>query len=435
MPLDTLTLSVYLAPMAGIWFVYWLRRQERHRRDAALLHDSCEAGLTEPASLHPAIDPARCLGCATCVTACPEEDVLGLVGGKAALVQPTGCIGHGACKEACPQDAIRLVLGTRRRGVEVPVTSPDFETTVPGLFVAGELGGMGLIRNAITQGTQAVDAIAAAHSGANDPDVVDLIIVGAGPAGIAAALRAKEIGLRAITLEQESLGGTVAHYPRGKIVMTAPVDLPGYGRLSFREASKEQLLEIWLDVVDRMTLDVRAGERVTALRRSSRGFEVESDRGVFTAGAVLLCLGRRGTPRKLGIEGETLTKVVYRLVDPAQYVDQRILVVGGGDSALEAASALIDADARSVTLCYRGAAFSRAKKKNRLRIEALANEGRLDVFLDSSPARILEGTVIIETPGGDKEIANEVVIICAGGILPTAFLKDAGVDTQVLHGE
>ncbi|HEM47362.1 MAG TPA: 4Fe-4S dicluster domain-containing protein, partial [Alphaproteobacteria bacterium] len=398
-----LLMSVYAIPMAGIWLAYVALRTRRHRRAAALLAESREAGLTEPASLHPLIDPARCLGCATCVSACPEEEVLGLVGGKAVLVQPASCIGHGACKEACPQDAIRLVLGTERRGVEVPITTPEFETTVPGLFVAGELGGMGLIRNAIAQGTQAVDAVARRGRRATTKEAFDLVVVGAGPAGIAASLRAREIGLRTATLEQDSLGGTVAHYPRGKIVMTAPVDLPGYGRVALHETSKEKLLDLWLDVIDRTGLRIETSERVTAIRRDGEGFRVETERRSFAAASVLLCLGRRGTPRTLDIPGEEREKVVYRLVAPEQYVGRRMLVVGGGDSALEAAIALAEAGAGSVVLCYRGAAFSRAKKKNRERLASLSDAGRIDVWMESSPVRIEASSVLIETPGGHKE--------------------------------
>jgi thioredoxin reductase/NAD-dependent dihydropyrimidine dehydrogenase PreA subunit len=381
------------------------------------------------------IDPARCLGCATCVSACPEEDVLGLVRGKAVLVQPASCIGHGACKDACPQDAIRLVLGTERRGVEVPITSAEFETTVPGLYVAGELGGMGLIRNAISQGTQAVDAIARNTPRGDGAGTLDLIVVGAGPAGIAASLRAKELGLRVATLEQDTLGGTVAHYPRGKLVMTAPVDLPGYGKVQLRETTKDRLLALWLDVIERTGLTVETSERVTAVRPLDGFFEVTTERATRRAAAVLLCLGRRGTPRTLGIPGEELDKVVYRLVDPEQYAGRRVLVVGGGDSALEAAIGLAEAKAHTVTLSYRSAAFSRAKKKNRDRLDALAQAGAIDVWLESRPTRIHADRVTVDVPGGSKELANDTVIVCAGGILPTAFLKDAGVETQVLHGE
>lgn len=433
---DAIGLAVYLAPMAAIWGIYLWRRHARHRRAAAILAESVEAGLTEPASMHPVIDAALCLGCATCVSACPEHDVLGLVRGKAVLVQPTNCIGHGACKDACPQDAIRLVLGTERNGVEVPITDASFQTTVPGLFVAGELGGMGLIRNAITQGTQAVDAIAKRSVRALDERAYDLVIVGAGPAGIAASLRAKEIGLRSITIDQDTLGGTVAHYPRRKLVMTAPVVLPGYGTVALHETSKEKLLELWLDVIDRTDLEIQTSERVTAVRPAGGGgFEVVTEQRRFAAASVLLCLGRRGTPRKLEIPGEELEKVVYRLIDPDQYKGQHMLVVGGGDSALEAAISLAEAGCPSVTLTYRSAAFARAKKKNRDRLEALEQAGRIDVYLESNPLRITPDRVLIETPMGEKEIVNDGVIVCAGGILPTAFLKAAGIETEVRHGE
>lgn len=435
MTADLTTLLVYLAPMLLIWAVYAWRRRSRHRHAAALLVESIETGLTEPASMHPRIDPALCLGCATCVAACPEQDVLGLVHGKAVLVQPASCIGHGACKDACPQDAIRLVLGTERNGVEVPITNAEFETTVPGLFVAGELGGMGLIRNAITQGAQAVDAIAKRRVRALDARAFDLVIVGAGPAGISASLRAKEIGLRTLTVDQDTLGGTVAHYPRRKLVMTAPVVLPGYGTVALHETSKERLLELWTDVIARTQLEIHASERVTAVRAAGGGFEVVTEQRRFAAASVLLCLGRRGTPRKLDIEGEELEKVVYRLVDPEQYAGQRVLVVGGGDSALEAAIALAEVGCPTVTLTYRSAAFARAKKKNRERLAALEREGRVDVHLESSPVRITPTSVLIETPMGEKEIPNEALIVCAGGILPTAFLKACGIEVEVLHGE
>ena len=174
------------------------------------------ANLREPPTLHPIIDPAKCLGCGACVNACPEGDVLGLVSGKSVLIQGANCIGHGACKSACPFDAIELVFGTAKRGVSIPALTEEFETTVPGVFVAGELGGMGLIKNAITQGVQAVSGVMRFLNSHNDKgEGVDLCIVGAGPAGMAAALEAKSQGLSSIILEQaDSLGGTVANFPR-----------------------------------------------------------------------------------------------------------------------------------------------------------------------------------------------------------------------------
>jgi thioredoxin reductase (NADPH) len=428
-------LLFYLIPMAGIWTVYAIRRIRRHAQSAKLLEEAETSGLTEPSSLHPRIDPSRCLGCGTCVSACPEGEILGLHKGKAVLVKPTSCIGHGACKEACPQDAIRLVLGTDRRGVEVPVTDSNFETNVPGLFVAGEVTGMGLIRNAITQGTQALDAASAYAGGECKDDRLDAVIVGVGPAGLAASLRASELGLNFATLEQDTLGGTIAHYPRGKIVMTSPVELPGYGSVKLRETSKEHLLELWGDAVKQSGLRIQSGQRVKAILKDSDGLIVETLTKSFKARAVVLCIGRRGSPRRLGVAGEELEKVVYRLVDAEQYRGRRVMVFGGGDSAVEAAISLSEQPETEVSLCYRGRSFSRAKPANREQVEAAASKSSLQVILGATPDAILPESVRIRTSGGVKEIANDDVIVCIGGELPTEFLKESGISIETRHGE
>jgi thioredoxin reductase/Pyruvate/2-oxoacid:ferredoxin oxidoreductase delta subunit len=419
-------LVLALAPYA------WLRRR-RTARSLVLIEESRAAGLTEPVSLHPRIDPSRCIGCATCVAACPEEDVLGLVRGKAVLVNPADCIGHGACREACPTHAIELVLGSESRGVDIPVLAADFQTNVPGLFVAGELGGMGLIRNAIEQGRQAIDSVRRLP-GIGAGDGLDVVIVGAGPAGFSATLAARQHGLRAVTLEQETLGGTVAHYPRGKIVMTRPAQLPLHGKMKLRETSKESLLAFFRDVERRHGIQIRYQERVEAIRPASGGFEISTTRGRYASRAVLLAVGRRGTPRRLGVPGEEREKVVYRLLDPAQYRGRSVLVVGGGDSALEAALALCDEPGIDTALSYRGAAFGRSKPKNRERVAAAAASRRLRLLLESEVAEIREESVVLATRGGSLELPNDAVIVCAGGILPTAFLQSIGVAIETKHG-
>ena len=430
-------LLVYGTPLALIWGWYIGRRVRTERHHVAVRERSLAAGLAEPASLHPVISPTRCIGCGSCVKACPEQPehhVLGMIHNKAQLISPSDCIGHGACRAACPGDAITLVFGSSKRGVDIPMLSSSFESTVPGLYIAGELGGMGLIRNALSQGRQAVDAIHAGRRRAHARDCLDLLIVGAGPAGFAASVTAMSHRMRFTTLEQDSLGGCVFQYPRSKMVMTSAITLPLVGKVRFGQTSKEALLEFWQAVERKLGLPIRYGERVESVERDGDGFIVHTTRGEHRAASVLLAIGRRGTPRKLGAPGEELPKVVYRLVDPEQYAGQDVLVVGGGDSALEAAVSVAEGGGREVTLSYRGDAFSRAKPRNRERIAAAERTGRLRVLLGSEVRRIEPRSVVIDCGGREVELANDAVIISIGGILPSEFLRKTGVEVETKYG-
>jgi len=434
--MDYLTYLVYMVPLALALAWYLGRRRRIENFSAQVIHERAVGGAAGPASLHPVIDAAKCIGCGSCVKACPEQPehaVLGLLGGKAQLIGPSDCIGHGACKTACPVDAITLVLGTEQRGVDIPLLTPAFETNVPGIFVAGELGGMGLIRNALEQGRQAVESIhqARARGGARH----DLVIIGAGPAGFAAALTAKSRGMRFVTLEQESLGGCVFQYPRGKLVMTQPAHLPLVGKIRFTQTSKEELLEFWRSIEHKAQLAIRYRERVDEIERDGAdGFVVRTPQGEYHAHSVLLAIGRRGTPRKLDVPGEDRPKVVYRLIDPEQYSGCNVLVVGGGDSALEAAIAVSEVDGARVTLSYRGAAFDRAKAKNRERLQQAAQGGRLKVLLNSQVQRIEDRFVALLHADSTLKVENENVIVSAGGTLPTDFLRKVGIAIQTKYG-
>jgi thioredoxin reductase/ferredoxin len=430
-------LLTYGTPLALIWGWYLGRRHRAERRHVAVRERNAASGLAEPASLHPVIDTTRCIGCGSCVKACPElpgHHVLGLIGNKAQLISPSDCIGHGACRSACPVDAITLVFGTARRGVDIPLLSPDFETTVAGVFIAGELGGMGLIRNALSQGRQAVDAIRRHRPPARSPGEIDLLIVGAGPCGFAASLTARAHGMKFVTVEQDSLGGAVFQYPRAKLVMTTPVTLPLLGKFNFGQVSKEALLDFWRAAERKAGLTIRYRERVESIEPDGSGFVVRTTQGVHRAATVLLAIGRRGTPRKLGVPGEDLPKVVYRLIDPEQYAGQDVLVVGGGDSALEAAATLAEGDARRVTLCYRGAAFSRAKPRNRERIDAAHRSGRLEVLFNSEVQRVEPAKVTIASGARLVEMPNDAVIVSAGGVLPEELLRSIGIEVETKYG-
>lgn len=431
------TWLVYLLPMAAIWLWYVASRGRSEKRSAHVQREAIAAGLIDPASLHPIIDPVRCIGCGSCVEACPEHPehhVLGMIRGKAHLVSPADCIGHGACRVACPVDAITLVFGTERRGVDIPVLTPKFESTMPGVFVAGELGGMGLIRNALTQGRQAVDAIHRERPKASERNQVDLVIVGAGPAGFSAALTAKSHRMSCVTLEQESLGGAVFQYPRGKLVMTSPAEVPLVGKVKFTQTSKEELLAFWKDVEHRTGVRIQYRERVEIIEPEAKGFVIRTNKGVYRAASVLLAIGRRGTPRKLGVPGEDLPKVVYRLIDPEQYAGQNVLVVGGGDSALEAAASVAEAGGKFVTLSYRGDAFQRAKQRNRDRVEAAAQSGKLQVLFNSNVKSIEPGFVTLDENGNLVSLENNSVIVSAGGVLPTDFLRKVGIEVETKYG-
>lgn len=422
---------LYVLPLTVPLLIYLYKRRRHQKIAEETWHEAVQSGLTEPATLHPVFDPNQCLGSGGCYNACPEQ-AIGIIDGKGVLISPALCIGHGACAASCPVGAIKLVFGTATRGVDIPQLKPNFETNVPGIFIAGELGGMGLIRKAVEQGRQAMESISKRGHSTTPQDVV---VIGAGPAGISATLAAKQHGLRCVTLEQEdTFGGSTLHYPRGKLVMTAPMNLPIIGKIKVKEISKETLMKLWEDVVEKANIKINFSERMEKIERQGDVFSIVTNRSSYLTRSVLLSIGRRGTPRKLDVPGEELEKVMYRLVDPEQFRGKHVLVVGGGDAALEAAVAISAEPDTTVTLSYRGNAFNRVKLKNRELTDNASVTGRLRLLLESNVKQILPTTIKLDHKGANIELRNDAVIICAGGILPTPLLQEIGIRIETRHG-
>jgi dihydropyrimidine dehydrogenase (NAD+) subunit PreT len=421
-------LSLAVAMLGGA--LGYLRRSRRQRRDVEVLQLKVEKKQHLARSLHPIIDPDICIGSLSCLKACPEGDILGIVDNAARLIHADHCIGHGRCAAECPVNAIRLVFGSAERGVDLPEVDQFFESSRPGVHLVGELGGMGLIKNAVTQGLQAADRLAEVT-----PAGGTVVVVGAGPAGLATALALKAHGIPHRLLEQGTVGGTVFHYPRRKVAMTETFDLPLVGKFGKALITKEELLAGWHKIIAKAGLTVEQGVKMTGLEGANGRFTVLTSAGPISAAKVVLAIGRRGTPRKLGVPGEEQEKVVYGLTEPEQYEGARVLVVGGGDSAVEAAVQLATESSAQVVISYRNAEFASCREANRARIAQLITSGKIKALLPSQVTAVERDAVRLDAGGRAIRIPNDFVIVNIGGELPTEFLAKAGVSMRRFHGE
>lgn len=435
-----LTQSLWLIGLGFLVFLgYWgTRSRDKHQKEAKKVWDDAVAKkLNEPMTLHPEIDPTLCGGCGACVAACPEGDIIKLINHRALLVEPTKCVGHGQCQAACPFDAIQLVFGTKTRGMELPRVDGNFQTNVPGLYIAGELGGMGLIRNAVKQGRLAAEhASKSARSGGSAQ--FDVLIVGAGPGGLSASLAAAASKKKYLCVEQNKFGGTIYNFPKQKVVMSQPIDFPLVGQYKFNKnkVSKEELLSLWNHLRQQSKLNVKEETRFINLKKKGDIFEVETSTGMVTAQKVILAMGVRGTPRKLGLPNEEMTKVTYNLLDPDEYKGKHIAVVGGGNAGVEAAQYLCKPSLRNkVFLLVRGPDFDRCNEENQNIIRDYEKKGQVVICYNTTVEKIEKDHLMIKKDGQVLRIDNDFLFVFAGALLPFAFLKSLGIIIETKYGE
>jgi thioredoxin reductase len=430
-----MTWTLLCALTAALLFavlVLWARRRELAEMagHAEELARAKERGSHKARLQYPEVDLAKCIGCGSCVRACPEEGVLQLIHGQAIVVHGARCVGHGVCAKECPTGGVVVRLGDLEERRDIPALTPELMSTrTEGLYLAGEVTGFALIKTAIEHGREVAREVARKKSEAGG-GVLDLLIVGAGPAGLSCSLEAKNQGLDYLMVDQDRLGGTVAHYPRRKLVLLQPVELPRHGKLSRTTYEKEELIELWDQIADKEELPFETGLVYEEVERGEDGvFSVHFAGGeVRRARAVCMALGRRGSPRKLGIPGEELPKVSYGLVDAESYTDRDILVVGGGDSAIEAALGLAEQPKNRVTLSYRRKGFFRIKAKNEARLEAALAAGELEAVMESNVLGIDAHEVTLALADEAlRTLPNDDVFVLAGGVPPFDKLERAGV--------
>lgn len=428
----------------------WHRRLDLRRQREVVGERAAMArrgGEAAPVQV-PVIDLAKCLGCGTCVASCPEDGVLALVHGQAAVVNAAACVGHARCVAECPVGAVTLTRGDLEKRRDVPAIDDELQAvTAEGLFLVGEITARSLIRMATQQGAAVAATIArrlaAAPKTAPVKGLHDVVIVGAGPGGLACALGCRERGLDFVLLDQETtIGGTVAKYPRRKLVLTEPIELPLHGRVPQREFEKEELIALWQQLATTHRLTFRGGVTFDRAERQADGtFVVHTDRGVTRAKHVVLAVGRRGMPKRLGVPGEELPHVAYNLLDAASYEDRNVVIVGGGDSAAETALALAEQKGNRVAIVYRQDRFFRLRQKNRQRLEARIAEGRIEALLNTDVVAIHEGSIELSQRSGDDGGGNAVavsllandVFVMIGGEAPFAHLEKSGVSFDPAH--
>jgi thioredoxin reductase/ferredoxin len=373
--------------------------------------------------MYPMINKSVCVGCGTCVLSCRKAETLTLIGGKSTLVNPLGCDGCGECENACPTGANQLTEFGIKIKVRLPDIDENYESNIKGIYIIGTLAGAGLIKETINQGRAVLNHIMRGVFPENLPQV---LIVGAGPAGLSAFLSCKKFGLPATCLEKEETANTIKNFPKKKIVMAEPVDMPLFGPLWIGDTDREKLLEVWDRILEKTGAKITLRAKLETIERKGNQFVVSASGRTYLCDKIVLALGVRGEPRKLKVPGENASKVFYALLDAQEFAKSAVTIVGGGDAAIEAALALMNQGCR-VTLIVRDDGFPRAKARNQGKIAGAIKNGSVDVRFKSTVLEIKARLLIISTSDKTQEIENDFVFVMIGGELPYPLLEKIGI--------
>jgi len=373
--------------------------------------------------MYPAINRSICVGCGTCVLTCKKKETLFIIDGKSVLVNPLVCDCCGDCEKACPMGANQLIEYGRRMKVLVPQIDENYETNIKGIYIIGSLSGAGLIKEAINQGRSVLNHIMKDVFPDKLPHV---LIIGAGPAGLSALLSCRKFGLSATCLEKEETANTIKNFPKKKLVMAEPVEMPLYGPLWIGQTTRERLLEVWDKILKATKAPVTTGTKLETIVKREEKFVVHASGKEYVCDKIILALGTRGEPRKLNVPGEKLPKVFYSLIDAHEFAGSAVTIVGAGDAALESALALLNQGC-GITLIVRGDGFPKAKGRNREKIATAIERGYVQAFFESAVKEIKPKSIVISTPEKTLEIENDHVFVMIGGELPFALLERIGV--------
>jgi thioredoxin reductase (NADPH) len=427
--------AALLVVLIGLPFVWKEIRKKRRAGELAKriipVSSLTAADIAKIRSLHPqgkkmypAVNRAVCVGCGSCVQSCQEKDVLAVINGKSTLINPLACRCRGDCERNCVTGGLKLVEYGQKLKVRVPWTDENHESNIKGIYIVGSLTGAALIKEAINQGRIAVNHI---MKGAFPPDLPTVMVIGAGPAGLSAMLSCRKFGLPVICFEKDRTANTIRNFPKKKFVMAEPVEMPIVGPLWVGDASRERLLEAWEGILEKAGACIATGSRLEMIEKQGGRFQVTVSGKIHACDKVILALGNRGVPRKLGIPGEDGDNVFYNLLEADEFSGSAVTVIGAGDSAIEAALALQRNGCR-VTLLVRGDGFPKAKARNVERIGQALADGRIRVYYNSQPLAIGAGSITFASGGETHLEKADSVFVMAGGELPFALLEKIGID-------